>query len=95
MEDPFTQPDLRLLTGLSKLQALTIKAPTEFLLEQDSEELQLAVQEFPGRLTALTKLQLSLETCHSLRSVGGCAALQDLQVRRFTTVLCHNFNCYL
>jgi hypothetical protein len=48
---------------------------------QEGQGLQLAVQEFPGRLTALTKLQLSLEAGVNLSSVSGCVALQDLQVR--------------
>lgn len=79
---PCTQQNLQLLTGLSNLQALDIYAPgtAESAVEQEGEGLQLAVQEFPGRLTALTKLQLSLESCIDLSSVSGCVSLQDLQV---------------
>jgi hypothetical protein len=89
---PFTQQDLRLLTGLSELQELTIGA-AESLLQQEGEELQ----DFPGRLTALTKLRLSLEAGIDLSSVSGCVALQDLQVRptyvAWAVVVCRSFTC--
>jgi hypothetical protein len=79
---PFTQHNLRLLTGLSNLQWLYINAPgaAEGAVQQEGEGLQLAVQEFPGRLTALTKLQLSSEAGIDLSSVSDCVSLQDLEV---------------
>lgn len=85
---PFTQQDLRPLTGLSKLQVLDIYSPgaAESAVEQDvymlpvDAEPRLAVEEFPGCLTALTKLQLSLEADVNLSSINGCVSLQNLQV---------------
>ena len=79
---PFTQTNLRPLTGLTKLQSLIIEAPRARLryLKADDAGMRLAAQEFPGRLRSLTELSLPLNAVHDISSVSECVGLCDLRL---------------
>lgn len=83
---PCTLTDLYPFTGLTNLQSLIIKAPGADMrglvdAEIDDAELQLAAQQFPGYLTALTELLLPLSVLHDCSNVSECVRLRDLQLR--------------
>jgi hypothetical protein len=81
VEKTGTHLDLAQLTGLTKLQSLIIDAPGAMENSQDSAVMQEAVQNFPGCLTSLTQLRVSLDVLYNISSVGQCTNLCDLQLQ--------------
>lgn len=89
---PCYQCNLQLLASLPKLSSLCITAPGAVWGDEDDEDdedfrqfdtatLQSATQQFPGRLTTLTELQLQIKILYDFSSVSKCVDLRDLQLR--------------
>jgi hypothetical protein len=80
----FKQINLHALTSLSRLQSLTIEASglnrTYPGGVGDDTALQLAMQQFPGRLSSLTQLWFPLGVLHNIKSVSQCVNLRDLRL---------------
>jgi hypothetical protein len=76
VDDPCSEPNMRQLTGLSKLQSLCNIAPGADGF--DHNEVQV---EFPGRLTCLTELHLPFWLLRDVSSVSDCSTLCHLQLR--------------
>lgn len=86
LSNSFQQSNLQTLTSLSKLQALTFTMSGAYrdypsYSGLDNAALQLAVQQFPGRLPSLTKLELPLGVLKDISSVSQCTRLRDLQLQ--------------
>lgn len=86
LSNSFQQSNLQTLTSLSKLQALTFTMSGAYrdypsYSGVDNAALQLAVQQFPGRLPSLTKLELPLGVLQDISSVSQCTRLRDLQLQ--------------
>jgi hypothetical protein len=83
-EKHHTPLDLAALRGLTGLQSLIIYAPGAMASSGDSpailSALQLAAQHFPGCLTSLTVLMVSIDVIHDISSIGQCTSLCDLQL---------------
>ena len=81
-EYSFAPSSLRALARLTKLQTLVIDAfSAEWELPENDAAVNLLAQQFPGRLTALTKLSLHWEVLPVISSVSACVNLQDLHLR--------------
>ncbi len=75
---PCSHTNLLPLTGLTNLQSLSIKKKSFHQWDDNQAAPQLAVQQFPRRLTSLTQLCLNLNVVHDVSCVGGCLSLRDL-----------------
>jgi hypothetical protein len=77
--DPCVQHNLLMLTGLSNLQSLSVKAPGADMPAFDQPSTP-ELRQFPGRLTCLTELQLPLEVSQDISSIGECVYLRNLRL---------------
>ena len=81
-EYSFAPSSLQALARLTKLQSLVIDGfSAEFQLPKKDKAVELLAQQFPGRLTALTRLNLHWEVLPTISSVSACVNLQDLHLR--------------
>jgi hypothetical protein len=82
VEFPCALLDLQSLSGLTKLQSFTTKAPVAYWADPfDDAAPQPAAQQFPACLTTLTQLVLPLEVVWNISSICECTSLCDLQLR--------------
>lgn len=75
--------------GLRSLQAFHIELPgaARFDYDRDAAALQLPAEQFPGRLTCLTELQLPIQfIVHDIRSISNCVSLCDLHLKASTDI---------
>lgn len=79
MENPVQHLNLVALMGLTRLQSLTVDAPGA--VYDDSTAQQLAAQQFPGCLTSLTELLITIDVLYHINSVSKCTKLCNLQLR--------------
>lgn len=75
----FAVSSLQKLAGLTKLQSLVIVGYyAHWQLPEDDAAPKLLAQQFPRRLTSLTKLDLHRKVLPTISSVSACVSLQDL-----------------
>ena len=80
-----TSDDVAALSGLTRLQSLTIKAQGERQPQQQQEQpgsniQSSAPQPFPSCLTSLTQLQLPRELAGELDALGACSKLCSIEL---------------